>query len=55
MLLWPDQYAQLTAPPVSRRQAIPLPNSSMVLGFGVIPYEIAPNFSELSDSGCSTP
>ena len=48
MLLWPDQYALAATPPVSRRQA-----TFLVLGqrqffweWGVIPYELAPNFSE---------
>lgn len=48
MLLSPEQYAQLMTPPVSERQA-----NVFVLGqrqfyweWGVIPYEIAPNFSE---------
>src|SRR6187455_1988194 len=49
MLLTPDQYAQLTAPPVSHRQA-----NIQVVGqrqfyweWGVIPYEMAPNFSDV--------
>ena len=48
MLLTPDQFAELTAPPVSHRQA-----NVQVLGqrllyweWGVIPYEMAPNFSD---------
>ena len=48
MLLTPDQHAQLTAPPVSHRQA-----NVQVLGqrqfyweWGVIPYEMAPGFSD---------
>ncbi len=47
MLLTPDQHAQLTAPPVSRRQAhIPFPMTRQWFwDSGVIPYEIAPNFS----------
>ena len=48
MLLWPEQFEALTKPPTSQRQA-----NIFVLGqrqfyweWGVIPYEIAPNFSE---------
>lgn len=49
MLFRPEQYEQVTAPTVNRRQA-----NLFVLGqrqwyweWGVIPYEIAPNFSEV--------
>jgi Astacin (Peptidase family M12A) len=47
MLLTPDQHAELTAPPTSRRQAhIPYPLTRQFFwDSGVIPYEIAPNFS----------
>ena len=48
MLLTPEQYADLMAPPVSHRQA-----NIQFLGqrlfyweWGVIPYEMAPNFSD---------
>lgn len=48
MLLWPDQFADLTAPPVSRRQAndIFYGMRQFQWEWGVVPYEIAPNFSE---------
>jgi len=49
ILFWPDQYEQLTAPPVSRRQANfqVLNQRQFYWEWGVIPYEIAPNFSEV--------
>lgn len=50
MLLTPEQHAQLTAPPVSHRQAnfLPVrnPATQWFWDFGVIPYEMAPNFSD---------
>ena len=48
MLLAPDYYAELTSPPVSRRQAHPYPLGTRTgtWDWGVIPYELAPNFSE---------
>lgn len=48
MLLTPEQYAELTAPPVSRRQAnvFTLSQRQFYWEWGVIPYEMAPNFSE---------
>ena len=48
MLLWPEQYQQLTAPPVNRRQAnfFALGQRQFYWEWGVIPYEMAPNFSE---------
>jgi len=47
MLLWPEQYEQLTAPPVSHRQAniTNIGQRQWYWEWGVIPYEIAPNFS----------
>ena len=49
MLFWPDQYEQLTAPPSSHRLANfqVLNQRQFYWEWGVIPYEIAPNFSEV--------
>jgi hypothetical protein len=48
MWLMPEQHAELTAPPVSRRQAniFTLSQRQFYWEWGVIPYEMAPNFSE---------
>ena len=48
MLLWPEQYQQLMAPPVSRRQAnVSTPGQRQFYWeWGVVPYELAPNFSD---------
>lgn len=48
MLLWPEQYEAWFAPPASRKQglAYPLGLSFGYWDFGVIPYELAPNFSD---------
>ena len=50
MLITPEQYAAITAPvpEVSRRQAHPYPLGSRFNSWdwGVIPYEVAPNFTE---------
>lgn len=48
MLYWPEQFEQLTKPPVSNRQAniFALGQRQFYWEWGVIPYEIAPNFSE---------
>ena len=48
MLLWPEQFAQLTKPPTSRRQANDIFHGQRQFQWewGVVPYEIAPNFSE---------
>jgi Astacin (Peptidase family M12A) len=46
MLLWPDQLALLTAPPTSRKEGM-IYGLNLPYGYwdwGVIPYEIAPNF-----------
>jgi hypothetical protein len=47
MLLWPEQYQQITAAPVARRQAhfFALGQRQWYWEWGVIPYELAPNFS----------
>lgn len=48
MLLVPEQYEQRNAPPVSRTQANFGPRSlqQWYWDFGVIPYDMAPNFSD---------
>jgi hypothetical protein len=48
MLLSPEQYEQLTTPPVSHRQAnmFALGQRQFYWEWGVVPYEMAPNFSE---------
>lgn len=48
MLLWPDQYRELTAPEVSHRTANiqALGQRQLYWEWGVVPYEIAPNFSD---------
>ena len=48
MLLWPDQYEQLIAAPTSRRQANiqALGQRQLYWEWGVVPYEVAPNFSD---------
>ena len=48
MLLTPEHFAELTAPPVSRRQAhtTALGRRDVYWEWGVIPYEFAPNYSE---------
>ena len=48
MLVWPDQFELLFAPPVSRRQAhfSSLGQRAFYWEWGVIPYQMAPNFSE---------
>jgi hypothetical protein len=46
MLMTPESHAELTAPPTSRRQALPY-GLGVRFGswdWGVIPYELAPNF-----------
>ena len=47
MLFWPEQFEQLTTPPTSHRQAniSSLGQRQFYWEWGVIPYEIAPNFS----------
>jgi hypothetical protein len=49
MLLTPEHYAELTAPPINRRQAHPYPLGTRLTtwDWGVIPYEMAPNFTEV--------
>jgi hypothetical protein len=48
VLLWPEQYQELTRPPASHRQANfqALGQRQLYWEWGVIPYEMAPNFSE---------
>ena len=50
MLLWPEQYQGLMTPPRNHGQSNFRPGRDPVLqwfwDFGVIPYEIAPNFSD---------
>jgi hypothetical protein len=52
MLLTPEQHAELFAPPVSRRQAniFTIAQRQFYWEWGVIPYEMAPNFSEAERS-----
>ncbi len=48
MLMWPDQYEQLMTAPSSRKQGVVF-GVGLRFGywdFGVLPYELAPNFSE---------
>lgn len=48
MLAWPAQYQQWTAPPASHRQAnfLTLGQRQWYWEWGVVPYEMAPNFSD---------
>lgn len=48
MLFTSEQYEELTAEPTSRRQAHPYPLGTRTgtWDWGVIPYELAPNFTE---------
>lgn len=48
MLLSPDQFERLSAPPVSHRQVnlFAVGQRALYWEWGVIPYEMAPNFSE---------
>ena len=48
MLFTQEQFQELTAPPVSHRQAYPyaIGRRDLLWEWGVIPYEFAPNFSE---------
>ena len=49
MVLTPETYAELTAAPTSRRQAHPYQLGTLraTWDWGVIPFELAPNFTEV--------